>query len=198
MDPTLAEIRLFAGNFAPLGWALCQGQLMSIAENTALFSLLGTTYGGDGQVTFALPDFRGRIAVGTGQGLGLSPYDLGEISGSENVTLITTQIPAHVHTGGNFSGNGSVSVSSQNASQTAATAGASIGTPGSVVSRTFTATLGFNTSTPDTNLNAGAVGLGGIVPITGASGGSQPHENTQPYLALNFIICTEGIYPSRN
>lgn len=198
MDPTLAEIRLFGGNFAPVGWALCQGQLMSIAENTALFSLLGTTYGGDGQVTFALPDFRGRIALGTGQGPGLSFYDLGEVSGSEGVTIVSTQMPAHIHTGGNLSGSGSVKVSSTDANQTAATAGASVATPGSLVSRAFTATLGFNTTTPDTNLNTGAVGLGGVVPITGAAGGSQPHENIQPYLALNFIICTEGIYPSRN
>ncbi|HEX2898890.1 MAG TPA: tail fiber protein, partial [Bacteroidia bacterium] len=98
MDPTLSEIRIFAGNFAPLSWAFCNGALMSIAENTALFSLLGTTYGGDGQTTFALPDLRGRVPVGTGQGAGLSFWDLGEVEGSEGVTLILSQLAAHNHT----------------------------------------------------------------------------------------------------
>src|SRR5512132_2194680 len=97
-DPFIAEIRLFAGNFAPRGWATCDGQLLSIAQNTALFSLLGTTYGGNGQTNFALPDLRGRAAIHQGQGPGLSQYVLGEVGGLENVTLITTQIPAHTHT----------------------------------------------------------------------------------------------------
>src|SRR6478672_10112699 len=97
-EPFLAEIIMFAGNFAPRGWAFCQGQILSIAQNTALFSLLGTTYGGNGQTTFALPDLRGRVPVGTGQGPGLSNYDLGQVSGSESVTLTVSQMPAHNHT----------------------------------------------------------------------------------------------------
>src|SRR5687767_4659649 len=97
-EPFIAQITLFAGNFAPRGWAFCQGQILSIAQNTALFSLLGTTYGGDGQTTFALPDLRGRVPVGTGQGPGLSPYQAGQKSGVENTTLLSTQMPAHVHT----------------------------------------------------------------------------------------------------
>lgn len=96
-EPFLGEIRLFPYNFAPRGWAFCQGQIMSIAQNTALFSLLGTTYGGNGQTTFALPDLRGRVAVSSGEGPGLSPYDLGEVTGTENVTLLSTQLPAHTH-----------------------------------------------------------------------------------------------------
>src|SRR4051812_4210500 len=97
-EPFLAEIVMFAGNFAPRGWAFCNGQILSIAQNTALFSLLGTTYGGNGQTTFSLPDFRGRSPVGTGQGPGLATIDLGEVSGAEAVTLLTTQMPVHTHT----------------------------------------------------------------------------------------------------
>jgi microcystin-dependent protein len=197
MDPTLAEIRLFAGNFAPLGWSFCQGQLMSIAENTALFSLLGTTYGGDGQVTFALPDFRGRLATGTGSGPGLSSMDLGQMAGSESVALVITEMPMHNHTA-TIQGAPTVSVSSGNATQTAATAGASIATPGSLVSRAFVATLGYNTTTPDIALNAASMNLAPVTVTTGLNGGSQPHDNMQPYLGMNFIIATEGIYPSRN
>src|SRR6476660_4017904 len=98
MEGTIAEIRLFAGNFAPRSWAFCAGQILSIAQNTALFALLGTTYGGNGQTTFALPDFRGRIAVGTGSGPGLPIMDLGEVAGEPTHTLITTEMPAHNHT----------------------------------------------------------------------------------------------------
>ena len=98
MEPTLATVLLFAGNFQPLGWAYCDGRLMSIAQNTALFSLVGTTYGGDGQVTFALPDLRGRTAIGAGQAPGRSVYDLGQMAGHEQVTLIQSQLPQHTHT----------------------------------------------------------------------------------------------------
>src|SRR4051812_19628298 len=97
-EPFLAEIMIFAGNFAPRGWAFCNGQILSIAQNTALFSLLGTTYGGNGQTTFALPDLRGRVPIGVGQGPGLSSISLGEVGGTENVTLLTTQMPMHDHT----------------------------------------------------------------------------------------------------
>jgi microcystin-dependent protein len=179
MDPTLSEIRLFAGNFAPLSWAFCNGALLSIAENTALFSLIGTMYGGDGQVTFALPDLRSRVAVGTGQGGGLSPWDLGQESGTESVTLISTNMPAHNHTavltvtppcntgGGN----------------TPSPAGAFFAaSPTDLYTSSFNAPMG-----------------GAPFSITlSATGGSQGHENRMPYLALNYIIAVEGIYPSRN
>src|SRR3954469_21155899 len=96
-DPFLAEIRMFSGNFPPVGWAMCDGQLMPIRQNTALFSLLGTTYGGDGRVTFGLPDLRGRVPINAGQGPGLSNYSLGEVAGTESVTILQSQMPAHTH-----------------------------------------------------------------------------------------------------
>src|SRR5215207_9632471 len=105
-EPFIGEIRMFGGNFAPRGWAFCEGQLLSIAQNTALFSILGTTYGGNGTTTFALPDLRGRVPIQPGQGPGLSPYTLGQMSGQENVTLLITNIPAHTHTLGASGGQG--------------------------------------------------------------------------------------------
>lgn len=180
MDEYIGIIKIFGGNFAPRGWALCDGSLLSIAQNTALFSILGTTYGGNGQTTFALPDLRGRTAVGMGTGPGLSPVVQGQLAGEQNHTLITSEMPMHNH---------SSAVNSGNASQAAATAGASIATPGALSGRTFTPTLGFNTSTPDTALNPASVGI---------AGGNQPHNNMQPYLGVNYIICLEGIFPSRN
>lgn len=180
MEPTLAEIRIFAGNFAPLSWAFCNGALLSIAENTALFSLLGTTYGGDGQVTFALPDLRGRIAVGTGQGAGLSNYDLGQMAGVENVTLLSINLPSHTHTA-----QGSVTPKAQIG------AGGTQNTPS-----------GGYYSVSQTDLYASAHNnVGGGTPFNfslGITGGSQPHPNLMPYLVMNYIIAVEGIYPSRN
>jgi len=198
MEGYIAEIRMFAGNFAPKNWSYCNGAILNIAQNTALFSLLGTTYGGNGQTTFGLPDLRSRVAVGTGTGPGLSNYVLGQMGGAETVTLNTLQIPAHNHVGGSLQGTPQMMVSSGNASQTAATAGASIATPGSVVSRSFTATLGFNTATPDTALNAASLSFSGVTINTGITGSNQPHSNLQPYLGMNYIICMYGIFPSRN
>jgi len=180
MEEYIGIIKIFGGNFAPRGWALCNGQLLSIAQNTALFSILGTTYGGNGQTTFGLPDLRGRTAVGMGQGPGLPSVVQGELAGEANHTLITSEMPMHNHT---------AAVNSGNASQAAATAGASVATPGTLVGRNFTSTFGFNTTTPDTALNPATVGV---------SGGNQPHNNMQPYLGVNYIICLEGIFPSRN
>ncbi len=174
MEPFLGQLMLVGFNYAPKGWALCNGQLLSIAQNTALFSLLGTTYGGDGMTTFALPDLRGRAPLHFGQGPGLSNYVQGEASGTENVTLLTTQLPAHNHPIMANSGTGNT-----NSPEGALPAG-------------------FGTSLPpegpwtnggaNTTLAANAVG---------PSGGSQPHSNMQPFLVLNWIIATEGIYPSR-
>lgn len=181
MDPTLSEIRIFAGNFAPLSWAFCNGALMSIAENTALFSLLGTTYGGDGQTTFALPDLRGRVAVGTGQGPGLSNWDLGEVQGSESVTLIQTQLPAHNHG------------ASATVLPFADTSGATTTNPS-----------GAYPSIAPGDLYAASVTSGismGPTPVSfslNPTGQNQPHDNMMPYLAMNYIIAVEGIYPSRN
>jgi microcystin-dependent protein len=164
-EPFLGELRLFPYNFAPRGWAFCNGQILPIAQNTALFSLLGTTYGGNGQTTFALPDLRGRVAMSSGQGPGLSPYDLGQVAGSESVTLTTAQIAAHGHT-----------IGSTNSAATNAR-------PNNLVN----AQGGSYSATSDGNMQP-----------TGQTGGSQPHNNIQPYLVLNYCIALEGIFPSRN
>jgi microcystin-dependent protein len=175
-DPFIAEIRMFAGNFAPRGWAFCQGQILSIAQNTALFSLLGTTYGGNGQTTFALPDLRGRVPVGTGQGPGLPSVNLGEQAGAPTHTLTNTEMPAHNHP---------AQTAGINAPGTASS-------PGGNTWATSTARDNVYTSgTPSAPMAAGSVSVG-------IAGGSQPHNNMQPYLGMNYIIALEGIYPSRN
>lgn len=167
-EPFLGEIRIFPYNFAPRGWAFCQGQILSIAQNTALFSLLGTTYGGNGQTTFALPDLRGRMPLGSGQGPGLSPYDLGQVSGTETVTLTTGQMPSHNHLASSTqAGAGSTRPSGNVPSGGGAYAGASDGT----------------------RMNPAFIQN---------TGGSQPHENRQPCLVLNYCIALQGIFPSRN
>ena len=182
MEGTIGEIRMFAGNFAPRNWAFCSGQIMSIASNTALFSILGTTYGGNGQTTFALPDLRSRVPVGTGQGPGLSPYQLGQVSGTENTTLLATNMPAHLHT---FSANASMACHS----------GA-----GNADSPTSNIPAG---SATDENYTAASAADGAMAPITvsgntSPAGSSQPFSNVQPYLGMNYIICLQGIFPSRN
>jgi len=194
MEVFLGTVMGWAPNFAPRGWAFCNGQIMSIAQNSALFALLGTTYGGDGQSTFALPNLQSRVIVGAGQGPGLSPYALGQTAGSENVTLLSTEIPAHVHSGEVT--NIPVKVSSGNSDASAASAGASIATPGTLAGRDFTASLGFNSVAPDVTLNAASAGPAQFT--TGPAGGNQAHSNIQPYLTLNYIIAIEGIFPSRN
>jgi len=176
MDPFLGEIIMFGGNFAPRGWALCDGQLLPISQYSALFSILGTTYGGDGRTTFALPDLRGRVSMHPGHGPGLSNRRLGEKGGSETNTLTSSQMPSVP-----------IKVSSGNATQTAATAGSSIATPGTTSGRTFTATEGFNALTPDITLNNGTAG-----------GSSAAVNNIQPYECVNYIIALQGTFPSRS
>lgn len=158
MDPILGTIILFAGNFAPRGWALCDGQLLPISQNTALFSILGTTYGGDGIHTFALPDLRGRAPIHAGNGPGLTPRNLGESGGQESVTLTPNEIPAHVH---------GIQAAPEPHGD------------------------------PSGNILAAATQEKAGVSHTGPAGGNQPHNNMQPYVAVNYIIATEGIYPSR-
>jgi microcystin-dependent protein len=179
----MSEIRLFAGNFAPVSWAFCNGQLMSIAENSALFSLLGTMYGGDGQVTFALPDFRGRAAIGTGQGGGLSAYDLGQMSGTNTVTLLSSNLPPHNHVG-NVKASSAVSTASTPANNYPA-AGAGVTSDGVQIQ------LGAYTAAAAGNMNPGMVTIA-------PSGSNSPVSITNPYLGLYYIIATEGIYPSRS
>lgn len=177
MEGYIAEIRLFAGNFAPRGWAFCQGQILSIAQNTALFSLLGTTFGGNGQTTFALPDLRGRTAVGTGQGPGLPAINLGEMSGEPTHTLIITEMPAHNHTA-------TLNVSPDVGDQPSPV--------GNVLAQEAAgATAVYANTSPTSSMRNNTV-------TVGIAGGSQPHNNMQPYLGMNYVICMEGIYPSRN
>ena len=169
-EPFIGEIRLFGFNFAPRGWAMCNGQLLAISQNTALFSLLGTNYGGDGVRTFALPDLRSRVAIHEGQGSGLSPYTIGEAGGAETVTLTVGQMPSHAHY---------LKVSGAAATST---------TPsGNVLARATANVYGANSD--------GSKMHAGTIPVTG---GSQPHTNVQPFLAVNFCIALQGIFPSRN
>jgi microcystin-dependent protein len=171
-EPFLGQINIFPYNFAPRGWAFCQGQLLSIAQNTALFALIGTTYGGNGQTTFALPDLRGRAALGAGQGPGLSMYDLGEVTGSESVTLTINTMAAHGHPFQLL------------ASETDANSK-------SAINAFFcnTASNFYQTAQDGTKMG---------LQNTGLTGGSQPFSILQPYLCLNFCIATEGVFPSRN
>jgi microcystin-dependent protein len=170
VDPFVAEIRIFPFNFPPKGWAWCDGQLLPISQNTALFSLLGTTYGGDGKSTFALPDLQGRAPMHPGQGPGLSLHDLGEMGGSETVTLLESEIPAHSHA---VSASLADGTSQTPAGEKLAT-GVGIGqyaAPGAM-----------------TQLNPSALA---------PAGGDQPHNNMQPYLTFYFNIALQGVFPPR-
>ncbi|ASZ10371.1 tail fiber protein [Chitinophaga pendula] len=187
MEPFIALICMFGGNFAPRGWATCWGQIISIAQNTALFSLLGTTYGGNGQTTFALPDFRGRAPIGYGQGPGLPGYELGQIGGTPNITLTIAQMPMHTHVG-------VVTISVSNESGTTGTAAAGTNTLATFLDSVGgNEVYGYNNKTPNTALVPTTAGT-----VIQPAGGSQPFSIMQPYIAMNYIIALEGIYPSRN
>jgi microcystin-dependent protein len=170
-DPFVGEIRIFGGNFAPQGWALCNGQLLSISQNTALFSLLGTNYGGDGRTTFGLPDLRGRAPIHMGQGSGLTPRSIGSVSGRETVALTSQECPPHSHIASGASG----------ANQ-----------PGPVGN--------FWATDPNGNTAAYSASANSVMSpaAIGATAPTQPHDNMQPYLAINFIIALAGVFPSRN
>lgn len=170
MDPFVAEIKIFAGNFAPTGWATCDGQLLPISQNTALFSLLGTTYGGDGKSTFALPDLSGRVPMHPGQGPGLSLHDLGEMGGSETVTLLQSEMPMHNHL------------------VMAANQPGDINNPtGNAIARSTEGSV-YGTTGNQTMMAQNAIN---------PTGSNMPHNNMQPYLALTFIIAMQGVYPPR-
>lgn len=173
MDPILGSIILFAGNFAPRGWATCSGQLISIAQNTALFSLLGTTYGGDGRTTFGLPDLRGRAPIGFGAGPGLSNVNQGEMGGKETTTIYAAQMPAHSHSLNGFKDAADAS-SPENALS------ASAGPLNNAFKKATNA---------NTQMHSSAIG---------STGGSQPLNIRNPFLGLNYIIALEGVYPSRD
>lgn len=173
-DPFLAEIRMFAGNFAPAGWALCNGQLIPISQNTALFALLGTTYGGDGRITFGLPDLQGVAPMQQGQGAGLSTRSLGETSGQPSVTLQTSQLPAHTHQVNAVDASGDATTPNN-----ALWASPMLGRIGTNM---------YSNATPDQMMNPMS---------TAITGGSQPHNNMPPYLCVTFIIALQGIFPQR-
>ena len=172
MEPFLGEILMFAGNFAPRGWAFCDGQILPISQNQALFSLLGTTYGGDGRTTFALPELRGRVAMHPGTGPGLSSRQLGEKSGVESVTLFPPQMPNHTH---------AVQVGVSN------TIGEEDTVSGNVIANHASS---FNEN-PDAGHNLGGVSAQN-------TGGGQAHTNIQPFQCVNYIIALQGTFPSRN
>lgn len=181
-NPYMGEIRPFGFNFAPRGWMLCRGQIMAISSNTALFSLLGTTYGGNGQNTFGLPDLQGRVPVGAGSGPGLSQYVLGEVTGQPTETLLISEIPSHTH---------SFQVSNAQANTNTAAGnllargnfddGSNLGPEAAFIAATAAGPL--------TPLAAQA-----ILPV----GNGLPHENMMPFLTVNFCICVSGVYPARN
>ncbi len=207
-DAYLGEIRMVAFNFAPYGWALCQGQMLSVSQNTALFSLLGTSFGGNGQTTFGLPDLQGRVPLGQGQGAGLPPYVFGQNGGIQAVTLTINNLPAHTHAA-TFAGTGGssapVTVTVQGSSEAGSTP-----TPngnflaGIAKQGNQNANLYITNPPANTRGNIGGVSGGTVaIPapagtVTNAStGGSQPVSIEPPYLCVNFAICLQGIYPTR-
>ena len=173
-DPFIAEIRIFPFNFAPKGWAWCDGQLLPLSQNTALFSLVGTTYGGDGKSTFALPNLQGSAAMHPGQGPGLSLHDLGETGGSETVTLLESEVPAHAH---------GLMASTEDGTQGTLT-------PGITIASSVGGTL-YQTNTNVDLVSTHATALS-------PTGGDQPHNNMQPYLTFYFAIALQGVFPPRS
>jgi microcystin-dependent protein len=171
-DQYIGEIRMFAGNFAPVDWALCDGRLLSISEYSALFALIGTTYGGDGVSTFALPNLQGRIPIHAGSGPGLSPRQLGEMAGAETVTLTSSTMPQHTH---------DFMASTETAAATDPTGNVLAAPPGISL---------YIKEAPARPLSQDAIGP--------SPGGGQPHENMQPYLCVSFIIALQGIFPPRS
>ena len=179
-DPFVAEIRIFPFNFAPSGWAMCNGQLLPLSQNTALFSLLGTTYGGDGKSNFALPNMQGSAPMHPGQGQGLSLRDLGEMSGVESITLLQSEMPVHTHF-----------LQASGAEATTITAAGNMPALGAYDNGQQNGAIGAYSeqATPNTQMGFQAISL---------TGGGLPHNNMQPYLTLNFCIALQGVFPPRS
>ncbi|BDD05132.1 phage tail protein [Aureibacter tunicatorum] len=193
MEGVIGEIRMFGGNFAPRAWAFCQGQLLAISSNQALFSILGTTYGGDGRTSFGLPDLRGRAPLSAGTGPGLSTRKLGSRSGTETVTLTQNQMPQHTHIAQftQTAGVTNISAVADSANQEDPTnhylAAANIAGTNQI----------YSNDTPTTTMGPSPVTVTGNVTVYN-TGGSQYHNNMQPYLVVNYIICLQGVFPSRS
>lgn len=181
MEGTIAEIRMFAGTFAPKNWAFCRGQVMPIASNTALFSIVGTTYGGNGTTTFALPDYQGRASIGAGQGPGLSEYVLGEKLGTESNVLSPVNMAAHSHA---VTGTVSIGSNSEDPNRDSPTAAVPTLSGGPML---------YSTTTDNSLMAPATQNL-----TTGLTGNAGPYSKLQPYLGMNYIICLYGIFPSRN
>ena len=193
MDPFIGQIIMFGGNFAPRGWALCEGQLLSIAQYSALFSLIGTIYGGNGRTTFALPDLRGRVPVSQGRGPGLSDYTIGSRGGTEQVTLSITQIPSHNHL---IAGGGDgAKLSTERAVRKTPMAG---DIPAVTTTKSGLADVEVKSFGPENanSVNAGTASSGGGT--IGNTGGNMGHTNVQPFLTVSYIIALQGTFPSRN
>jgi len=202
MEGTIGEVRMFAANFAPVNWALCQGQILPIQQNTALFSIVGTYYGGDGVRTFALPDLRGRTIAGAGQGNGLSIYDIGEVTGTETVTLLQSNLPVHNHAATVAAGTGAGGTLTLNGVNGAA----GLVQPGGNLLGQDTAQ---NVSLYAASGTAVAMAPGAIT-VTNVdgphltsvtlnpTGGNLPHNNIQPSTVVNYVICLSGVFPVRN
>jgi microcystin-dependent protein len=171
-DPFVGEIRLVGFNFAPTGWAQCNGQLLPLSQNTALFSLLGTFYGGDGKSTFALPDLQGRAPLHQGQGPGLSEYTLGQENGVETITLLQSEFPAHTHAARALNDPAELQAPAPNRAMARSTSG-----------------FAYTTAAPDVTMSPQTLSL---------SGGSLPHNNLQPLLVMNYVIALQGIFPPRS
>ncbi|OIN59192.1 phage tail protein [Arsenicibacter rosenii] len=179
MEPFIGMVCLFAFSIVPRGWARCNGQLLSIVQNQALFSLIGTTYGGDGVTTFALPDLRGRVPNGCGQGPGLSEYVMGQAAGEEHVTLLTSNMPQHNHL--LMASEGAATTNDPQNNYLARSTGVLDSGEGTVTVKTYG-------SQPMTAMNPMSIGM---------SGGTMPHDNMQPYLTMSYCIALQGIYPSQ-
>ena len=188
-QPFIAQIMMWAGTFAPRGWAECHGQLMSISSNTAMFSLVGTNYGGDGRTTFGLPDMRSRMPVGDGRGTGLSLRQLGQKGGEETVTLNVTEMPSHSHSA-SVGPTGSAVNATNSTANTTDPADAYLA---KAVTQSGEAIAVYHSGTPSSPVN-----LGGSTVSIGNNGGNQGHKNMPPFEVVKFVISLQGLYPSRN
>jgi microcystin-dependent protein len=187
-DVFVGQILLFPFNFAPQGYAMCKGQLMVISQNTALFSLLGTIYGGDGKSNFRLPDLQGRVPLKFGQGPGLSSYEQGVAGGAETVALSADQMPPHTHP---------IDVSQFSAAAKCTTSAATRMTPDGSIPAVDAGSAVTYSNTPNADMSPNAIAFGGML-TAGNTGASQPHDNLQPYLALNYCIALQGVFPARS